>query len=192
MLKLYIDIAKSGDFTKLVKSGKSGNDECLQAWESIVKRQQKESGSNQFDAFFRLSKGYLIHLNDHTVIRACLILVGINYLYIDWEYIKTLKEKGYIIDTSTPERVLETVKEGLNRCENLITKAVSKRKELDLMLKQSESGSKDGPGFEQMIANLNYALGFTVSEDLTLARYNEYQKILRAKQKSLEANGRNK
>lgn len=184
-LKLYIDIAKTGEFTKLVKIGKSGNDECLEAWEEIVKKHQTESGSQQYNAFFRLSKGYLMHLNDHATIRACLILVGLNNLFLDWEYLKILSDKGYKIDTSTPEKVLESVTLNLHRCENLITKAITKKNEIDLMLKQRES-SGDGPTFEQMLANLNYALGFNVNEDLTLSRYNEYQKILKAKQKSIE------
>lgn len=188
LLKLYLEIAKTGDFTRLVKEGKAGSEKCLDVWENIVKKQQQVTGNNQYDAFFRLNKGYLINLNDYTMIRACLILVGINYLYIDWEYIKILKEKGYSIDTSTPERILETVKYQLQVCEKLITKSTSKRKELDMMIKGGEE-SKTEISFESMLANLNYALGFNVNEDLTLCRYNEYQKIITAKNKSL--NGRN-
>ena len=192
LLSLYIGIARTGDFEKIVRSGKASIDKCIEAYEELVKRQQKESGNNQYDALLRLNKGYLITLNDYTTIRACLILVSINYLYVDWEYIKFLKSKGINIDLSTPERILETVKHALHKNEVLITKAVTKRKELEKIVSQSESNN-EGPGFEQLIANLNYGLGFNVNEDITLVRYNEYQKILKAKTKATDqAHGRNK
>jgi hypothetical protein len=104
-------------------------------------------------------------------------------MYIDWEYIKLLKDKGYAVDTSTPERILETVKYQLQICEKLITKATSKRKELEMIIKCGEE-SKGEVSFESMIANLNYALGFNVNEDITLSRFNEYQKIITAKNKA--------
>ena len=188
LLKTYFEIAKSGDLTKLIKTGSSDDESCIEVWESIIKKQQQVSGSNQYNAILTLNKAYLIHWNNHTMIRACLILVGINHLYVDWEYIKLLKDNGYNIDTSTPERILETVKEGLHKCEVLVTKATSKRKELEKLMKQGESDSNE-MGFEQILANLNFNWPNPVSEDIKLCTYNEYQKILIAKNKPV--NGRN-
>lgn len=161
------------------------------AYEDLVMRQQKETGNNKYDALLRLNKGYLINLNDHTTIRACLILVGINHLYVDWEYIKFLKDKGIKIDISTPERILETVKDALHKNEGLITKAITKRKEIEKIIGQSES-KNDSHGFQQILANLNFNWPNPVGEDIKLCTYNEYQKILKAKIKAIEAHGRNK
>jgi hypothetical protein len=187
-LRLYFDIANTGDFIRLVKEGKSDNEQCLIAWEAIIKKQQEITGNNQYNAFFRLNKGYLLNLNDYTLIRACLILTGINNIFPDYEYIKILKEKGYNIDTSTPETIIDSVNGGLQKCDGLITKATTKRKEIEMIMNQNES--KDKVGFESAIANLNYQLGFNVDDNLTLSRFNEYQKIIKAKHKALENGNR--
>jgi len=75
LLKLYIEVARTGDFSRLVKEGHSDDQQCLIAWEEIVKKQEKVSGSNQYNSVLQLMKGYAILVNDHTVIRACLIHV---------------------------------------------------------------------------------------------------------------------
>lgn len=156
---------------------------CLEAWEAIVKKQQEVTGNNQYTAFFRLNKGYLIHLNDHILIRACLILIAISE-NPEQEYFDILKDKGYNIDTSSQEAINNSIDAGLHKCDNLITKATSKRKEIDTILKQSDTG--EAMGFEGVIANLNYNLGFNVDENITLSRFNEYQKIIKARNKPAE------
>jgi hypothetical protein len=195
LLRLYIDIAKTGDFTKLVKVGKVSNEKCLEQWEKIVKKQEEETGASEYTAFITLSKGYLLHLNNHTTIRATLILVGLTRFFIDWDYIVDLNKKGYIIDTTSPETILKSVTEGLHVCEGLITKAESKRKEIEKLIKHKQA-TNEGT-FDQALAHLNFSLKFNVDENITLARYNEYQKILKARQKAEEeakeqADGRNK
>ena len=74
LLKLYIEVAGSGDFTKLVKSGKANESQCLEAWEAIVRKQEKVTGTNQYNSVLQLLKGYALLLNDHKNIRAALIL----------------------------------------------------------------------------------------------------------------------
>lgn len=186
-LKIYLAIIKTGDFTKLVKEGECDSGQYLEAWERIVKKQAKETGSNQYNSLLQLLKGYALIVNDHTLIRACLVLLTIGKP--NEEYIAILKSKGYNIDVNNYRASLEA---SFRKCENLVTKAVMKKKELERMFegKESEGETK---GFEEVLANLNFALGFTVEDTITLARYNEYQKILKAKQKTIkEAHGRNK
>lgn len=201
---MYLEVARSGDFKKLIKSGSADDAKCLEAWEDIVRRQEKETGTNQYNSLLALNKGYLTYLNDHTNIRASLILVWLSnrqeidsrtgeLIWVncfDWDTLLYLKNKGYAVDTTNYESVIESIKINLHRCENLITRAVSKRKELEKLLKgKEESGGVKG--FEEVLAHLNFSLGFNVDENITLARYNEYQKILRARQKA-EENGRDK
>jgi hypothetical protein len=172
-----------------VKEGKASEVECLEAWENLVRKQEKETGSNQFNTFLSLLKGYASLLNDHTVIRACLI--HLMFAPVDWEVIQTLSKKGYEIDTTDRNSVVQSCQAGLQRCENLVTKATMKQKELQRMFHGREQKG-EAQSFESVMAHLIAAMGFHINEDLTLARYNEYQKILKAKQKAIEENGRNK
>jgi len=183
-LKLYIDIANSGNFLKLVKEGEVDSEKCLDAWEQLIKRHEKETGTNQYSAFFQLMKGYSILMNDHTTIRATLILVALTRFFIDWEYIVELKKRGYVIDTTSPETIMASVEAGLRKCENLVTKATMKEKELQRMFEARGEGKAHG--FEEIMAHLNFALGFTVPDTIKLSAYNEYQKILKARERAQE------
>jgi len=193
LLRLYLDVARSGDFSKLVKEGKASDQECLNAWEAIVRKQEKVTGSNQYSSVLQLMKGYAILINDHTVIRACLVKTLL--FPTDWEIVQTLRAKGYEIDWLNK---VEWIQNAIRRNENLITKATMKQKELQRMFQTKETKT-DPKGFEEIIAILNFALGFNVDESITLARYNEYQKILNKRQKEVEeannkkakGNGRN-
>lgn len=190
LLKLYIDLTGTGNFSQLIKSGQASDQECLNAWEQIVRKQEKVTGSNQYNSVLQLLKGYASLMNDHTVIRACLVYLKNGP--IDWEIIKLLKSKGYSIDTTNRATVLESVRTSLQRNENLVTKATMKKKELERMF-QTKAEASERRGFEEILANLNFALGFTVDENITLARYNEYQKILKARAKAAEeAKSKNK
>jgi|SRR5690242_19183927 len=187
-LKLYIEIAKTGDFLKLVKEGEVSPETCLEAWETLIKRQEKETGTNQYNAFFQLLKGYSILMNDHTTIRATLIIVALTRHYTVWDEVKEhyeyLNRKGYKIDTSSPEAIMDSVTAGLHKCENLVTKAVMKEKELQRMFEARGEGRSQG--FEEVMAHLNFALGFTVPDTIKLSAYNEYQKILKARERAQE------
>jgi len=194
---LYIDIANSGDVTKLVKSGQIDTEKCLEAWEELIKRQEKETGSNHLGSYISLLKAYLIYCNDHEVIRATLILVGYSneqrfakdgslvwINLIDWKHIIWLKSKGHVIDMTSYESMMESVKAGIHKNENLVTKAVSKRKELEKMLEGK--GDSKPLEFVDVMAQLNFAWPNPVSDDISLAGYNSYQKILKARLKAQE------
>jgi len=196
-LKLYIDISKTGEVTKLVKKGRIDSEKCLDAWEELIKRQEKEIGTNNFGAYFSLHKAYLNYANDHEVIRATLVLVGLStrqaynsegkLVWINLirpNDLVWLRSKGHNIDLTSYDTVLSSVMACIHKNENLITKAVSKRKELEKMLE----GKGDGKPLEfvDIMAQLNFAWPNPVSDDITLATYNSYQKILKARLKAQE------
>ena len=199
ILKLYIDIAKTGDVTKLVKRGNVSSEKCIEAWETLIKRQEKETGSNNFGAYFSLHKAYLSFCNDHETIRATLMLVWLSNKQtiakdgelvwvnlIRWEDLVWLKSKGHRVDLSSYKSMIQSIEAGLHKNENLVTKAVSKRKELDRMMAGKEQQGEQ-QSFEQVMALLNFAWPNPVSDDIKLSTYNEYQKILIARNKAQKA-----
>jgi len=167
-----------------VKGGKASEVECLEAWENLVRKQEKEIGTNQFGTFISLLKGYASLLNDHTVIRACLI--HLMFAPVDWEVIQTLSKKGYEINTTDRQTVVDSCQAALQKCENLVTKATMKQKELHRMF-QGKEDRGHAQSFESIMAALNFSWPNQVSNDITLKTYNEYQKILKARQKEIEA-----
>lgn len=173
-------IANSGDLEKLRIKGRVSDNELMIAWESIVKANEKENGTNRMSAYMQLMKAYALLVNDHTVIRAC--LVHLYYYPIHWEYLEFLNKKGYTVDI---DNKYESIKALLRRCDNLVTKYTMKRNEIDKLMGDGKEKAKP-VGFEELIANLHFALGFPVDENITLSRYNEYNKILKARVKAQE------
>lgn len=187
LLKTYLDIASTGDFTKLIKSGKATDQECLFAWEEIVRKQEKVTGTNQYNSFLQLLKGYASLINDHTVIRACLI--HMLYFPIDCTVLKTLREKGYPVEINGAYAVPESIQIKLRTVENLVTKATMKYKEIQRLLKGGDD--KKEKSFHEVMAWLNFNWPNAVNEDIKLCTYNEYQRILRVKQKAMEEANQN-
>jgi len=124
-------------------------------------------------------------------IRASLIVVALTSNRIDrivWDevrdYYELLNGEGYVIDTTSKNTIMDGVTAGLHKCENLVTKAVMKQKELQRMFEARGEGKAQG--FEEIMAHLNFALGFTVPDTIKLSAYNEYQKILKARERAQE------
>lgn len=178
LLKTYIAIADKGDLSLLIISGIPTNMRCLEAWENIIKTNERETGGNTFGSYFQLLKGYALLINDHVLIRSCLIHCAISPL--KWEYLETLKDKGYTIDFNN---IGESVNAGLQRCNNLITKAVMKKNEIERIMSARKSSSHS---FSEILVNLNMNVGFPVDENIKLSMYNAYNKSLKARQKAEE------
>lgn len=78
--------------------------------------------------------------------------------------------------------IAESVNAGLQMCNNLITKAVMKKNDIERLMGQR----KGSHSFSDIIVNLNMNIGFPVDENIKLSMYNAYNKSLKAKQKAQE------
>jgi hypothetical protein len=175
-LKLYLEIASSGDLSKLVLSG---NVNAEEAWEEIVRKNQQAVGSNRYDNYFEKSQSYALMVNEYIFVRSALIYLSVKP---DKEVAGLLAEKGYKID---PKNYIESLNKAFRKSENLITKAISKQNELHVEQEQRGESS-----FEEIMANLVVGLGFHVNDDITLSRYNEYRKIIKKKHGGTRKKGR--
>lgn len=159
-------------------SGKATIEECLIVWEQILKRNGEVNNDYSYNQFFIKSSEYARLLNDYQLIKALLIKL---HFVVDDSYISFLKSKGYKIDTSSRQKYDDSLKLNLRRSENLLTKLTMKHNELSSGLKEKEK--RDHVSLEQLLAHVSAGLGYEIKDDITLARYNEYKKILIAKQK---------
>lgn len=175
LLRTYFEIANNGDFSLLIVQGNPNIDVLVDCWEEIVKKNDKEVGSNKYEKIFKTQKIITkLHYN-YLYIRTCLLKL---YIEPDDSLIKELKKEGYIIDK---DNYYDSIIAALNKSNHLITKITSKKNEIQ-DAKNIES-KKPPVTFDRMIAELSVRLSPTIiSDDITLARYNEYVKIAKMKE----------
>lgn len=152
------------------------------AWEEILKRNGEANNDYSYKQFFTKSAEYAKLLSDYQLIKAILIKL---HFVIDDAHISFLGSKGYKIDTSTGSKYANSLSSALRKCENLLTKIIMRQNEISNQLNEKEQKPVT---LEQLLAHVSAGLGYEVKDDITLSRYNEYKKILEAKNKQ---NGRN-
>jgi hypothetical protein len=103
-----------------------------------------------------------------------------------------LRNKGYVIDTTTKESYIASLKGALRKRENLMTRINMKKKEIERIALQQKGGKGEDRSVEQLLAALSFQIGFPIAEDVTLARFNEYSRIVRIQQSETQRHGRNK
>lgn len=172
-----MEVARTGNLKLLVVTGAPDTFTCLEAWEKIVKENAEENGNNDYDSYYHGLKMYSVLNAEYVLVKALLTYLCFS---IDHQYIEQVRKLGYKIDTTNSEKYTESLSNGLRKADNLKTKIESKGKEIQLLFNVGENGKPET--FEQVLAHLNAGLGFNVNEDITLSRFNEYKKILKARQ----------
>lgn len=180
-LRLYLDVAKTGNVFWLSREGKATREECLFQWEKIIKDNGNATGSFDYDYYFNLEQSYGLLIADYNTVKACLIKLA---FVIDDDVIIYLKTKGYKIDTSGKTAYEDSLQAAIKRSDNLITRITMVTKELT---KINESGDKSVmPTLEQILANISYHVGFVIPNDVTLSGYNVYLQLVQEKYKKVE------
>lgn len=184
-LRLYYQILESKDFSLLCRKGKPSRLE--ERWEEIVKAVEK----------FNNSLWYFNHLDDlrdlrYIMSKYLIIKASLNLLLYkpNKTVVKELAEEHDVkIDMTNSATYALSLFNALQNVENFITKLNMKKNEMNLGEEDGEKKSK--VTFDSVMANLSMNLGFVIPEDITLARFNEYNKSLQEKNrpKMKEDNG---
>lgn len=173
-----MEICESGN-TKLMSIDGSANDEqCFEAWEQLIQDNDKAKGLNRFNAYMSLSKAYarlIATLNEVKI-----YLIKLSYTF-DKEIVNILKQKGYKVDCSNSDAYALSLQQAFSKSDNLITKIVMKRNEILAM--GANTGTSAIITVEDLLATISSQLGFSVDENVTLARYNKYCSIISKQQK---------
>lgn len=182
-LKLYFEVANTGNLSLLVIKGKARHDDCMAAMEAIMIENERKTGNAIISRYMAMSKIYLSLIAEYTFMRASIIICVLRgWLYIDWQHLSTVNKK-YSISMASPGAYTQSLRSALSSCNNLLTKAEMQRKEIERMRSSGEGKQKS---FYEIIASLNSALGFTVPETITLSQYNEYGRVLKEREKKQE------
>jgi len=154
-----------------------------EVWLQIIKDNAEATDNEQFTFYTKtfLKKSALAA--KYLVEKASLLMIAIK---VDEVIINDLRSRGYKIDTSDDKKYLNSINAGLRRVSNLTTKiglANSQMEDIIAMAKSVKRKSAD-----ELLAEVSAGLGFAIDDNVTLARFNEYSKIVAKKNK---ADGRN-
>lgn len=160
--------------------GEGNAGEAFDAWETIIRRNSRINGTAEFDSYLNDLKGYAQYMADYNTIKSMLHIL----LYeVDDNYIAYLKTRGYYINTGGAAAYKQSVYNCIQQSENIKSKIRSKMKAIEK--RSAEAGPPSS--FEEIMASLCAALGFHVPDDLKLARYNQYLKLLKDRNKPTKA-----
>lgn len=182
LLRLFIDVAETSGYQKLVRTGLATDDECMEAWENIVRENSEKTGSNSYSSYFNDTVQYSQLLSEYLFMRAALTKL----LYvIDFDLIQKVREFGYMINLSNSQAYADSLYATSRRVDNLATRIKMQYNRMAL----NTVDKSEGGGFDETIANLNMAIGFVETDNITLARYNEYCKTLKKRAARSKDNG---
>jgi hypothetical protein len=186
-LKLYFEIIDGGQFTLVNTRGRGTVEQCLDAWEGIIKRNAEATGSGTYMIWFKTMRSYWALYAKHAIVNASLLLLKIK---VDRRTIADLKKYGYHIDTSNSNTYADSLIRVSNQAKNLTTQLRMKENELRKMNEQKAvDEAKDGNSFDSVMAWLCLGTGLNLSDTITLGRYNEYVKAVKERNKPVTENG---
>jgi hypothetical protein len=175
-LKLYLQIASTANYGLLLKSGAAPSDHLINVWGQIVKRNSQITGSLDYNSYVRLLKTYGGLDADYKIARSYIMML---HLVIDDGQIAWLNEHGYVIDgKATNEVFQQQLVAAQTKVGNMVNKIKNKLKELNDLRKDKADG-EDSANLEEILASMSFHLGFSLDQEITLARYNQFNKILK-------------
>jgi hypothetical protein len=181
-----MEISNGAPLNNLIIEGVVSEQVLYNNWEDILRKNSKANNNLEFLNHFEAAQKYTMLMSLYTTVKACLMKLTI---CPDIEVIKYLRTEGYFIDGSSFEAYSRSVIAASNLSDNLATKIEAKEKEL--MLFKVDNDVSTGIGFEEGLASLSYMVGFNIPDDVSLAKYNEYKRIIRKQNGIRNQQGRN-
>ena len=176
-LTTYLEVMNSGDLTKIVISGYPTVEAMEVAWEDIIKQAGKATGSGTFNKYYMHLKNYSRLIAEYNFIRSRLLQL---MFVIDTNYIAELKKFKYNINVGgTSYDYSESINKALRKSDNIISKIQLEKSQLESITANSNYVASSA---EELLARVSVSLGFSIDSDITLARYNEYIKVIKARQ----------
>lgn len=182
-----MEIAQTSNVDLLVISGMPTEKEIQDCWEIIVKRNSEQNGLRVDDHFDNI-KTYGRLLHDYILVKLSLMQL---MMVVDDDAIMFVESKGYKITTIGPnvnDAYRESIQAAMQKCKNIITKLKTRYNQIQQVQKGHEEGKKVQSSIEEILANLSAAMGYSIDNYITLARYNEYKNILKRKEEASKMN----
>lgn len=184
-LKLYYEIASTGNHELLYISGKYKPEHAADAWEEIIKSNCKATNNRKYLILLDAYKKHSQYVNEQTFLKAAVIKL---HFELDRELIKEIeKDFHFTINLKNSTKYAQSLKELDNRAKSYNTKISSQRILIERMQKEEESKAKGkGVNFQQSLVRVGTALSIVIPQDVLLSTFNEYINVI----KQREANAR--
>jgi hypothetical protein len=185
-LKLFLEVAQTSEYKKILISGEATVEDCARQWETILEQHNYHCGNADHDNFKIHLQAYRALMQKFVTVRTSLlyILFDIDQPTIDW-----LNKEGYKIDVDHGyKKYCESWERAFNKSNNLNSKQKQKLnqintfKEAVISARKEYNDGQEANGFEERVAAISFYLGFHVEDDVTLARYNNYVKLVNKQQ----------
>lgn len=195
-LRIYMEICASGNVGLMAHNGQV-DEQCSVAWEELLRLNAKHNNDLSFMKQVSNLRSFAGLFADYLIIKADLLKVFILFrgagvvLQQDDELILELGRGGYKIQCDSVGGYAASIERAMHASDAIATQLIMKKNKLTVSKEEQESVTP--MGIEEVIANLSYQLGYEVNDNITLSRFNEYKKIVRAKneaRKKSVANGR--
>lgn len=180
LLRVYFDIATNGTYEDLIVSGNATIEQCKDEWNRLLVKLFEKSGSFDYLGYLDNLEGYNSFLQEHNITIAQLLIL---HFQIDDEVIADLNERGYNIDIEHGKKAYSaSLAKAMIRSNHLLSRIKMKANDMESF---TDGLKDDAPTtYDEVMATLMLNLGFTVPDDITLARYNEYRRLIKQKSKS--------
>lgn len=174
LLRVFIDVSETGQYTLLVKQGEFTEAELIDQWAQIVEENSKQSGQLDYNTYRSLLVSYGKLIADYIVVKSDIVKLA---AVIDDDIIEELRRKGYKINTTSTNDYIDSLNAASKKSDNLVTRIQMKLKELERF--HGSIKTNKTVTYAEVVATLNYALGFNTENDLTLAGFHAYQRVIK-------------
>lgn len=181
-LYVFMQIAESKDLNLLTIEGKPDAETLIESWEQIVKRNSEVNNSLEYARVVGGIRSYTKLILEYNLLKSASLALAIRDKDVGLsdrqkEILQYLRSKGHKVDTTSNEAYEESLVLLSKKADAITTRLRMKENELLIMV--NDKGERSN--FEETMATLCANLGFTVPDSVTLARYNEYMKVIKKK-----------
>jgi hypothetical protein len=168
-----MSIAETNDLKQLIIEGTANDERLMLAWEQIVEKNAEANSSMIYSNYVSSYKSFNKLMSEYTLLKACITALA---LKAEPDLIKFIRDKGHKINTETDQQYEASLMALNSKADSFLTRIKMKANELD-----NKSETTEKQSFDSIMASISLQLGFTVNDDITLSRYNEYKKLVKAR-----------
>lgn len=171
-LKTYFLILETGNLKPLKRRG-IFSDDGIHAWEQIIIAAEQANSGIQYATQLDDIKEINWLFSEYIVVKSLLMRASFE---INHKVIERLADHDHPLDTSSSPAYAASILNQQRRVENFVTLIAIKQKEIT---KQRSTDKATLISFDSVMAELSKRLHFSVPENITLARFDAYSKVLK-------------